>query len=305
MPMFGTLYQDDIRYFANDVGADSTGITVETFGPGHGSEYESALNTAFQFLRRHDDGRYSSRTKMRVLNAATAAENFRVAGGNGDVSGMPGVIIARKPFTYDENTEVKTGGPIGALVVWPSESPDQGRMLLAVAPHARRVKFGTLLNYIAKQMGAYSMMAWVHRDNTPGQQFLLSCGYRVERINQAGGVAYLTGNNVAVEDEGTEDGIDPLDLIDPRQQRNVNRQRERLQMRRDSMARVDPAALLRQMEDLGGTPSPPPTRDRDALSDWAIRSIDEMQRPTRGAEAVFHYVDEEGDCEPDYEDAEF
>src|SRR6478609_1018113 len=88
--------QDDLRYIWQDINNsyDEEGNTIprewtpwQDLGyqvvarqASDGEAYEDAMRQAFQFLRRNDDGRYSSRAKMRVLNAAEAAERARVAG---------------------------------------------------------------------------------------------------------------------------------------------------------------------------------------------------------------------------------
>src|SRR6478735_8761872 len=123
-------YTSDLRYFAEDVGIlheHLDGVTVEGFSPDGTAAYEGSLRTAFNFLRRQDDGRYSSRTKMRLLAAANIHEQARVTGAN-SADALPEVMLLSKPFSFDEETEVKAGGPIGVLVCWPGEN---GKMLLA------------------------------------------------------------------------------------------------------------------------------------------------------------------------------
>lgn len=180
---------------------------VLAYSPLDGAQYEDTLRKAFNFLRRHDDGRYSSRTKMRVLSAAERAEKLRTEGATPTSSGLPGVLSVETPFSYDEDTEVKLGGVVAVAVVWPTE---EGRLLLATHTEHRRNRIGQLLVEACRVLGVTELTAWVNRTNRAGQHFLLSLGFAATAINNSGGVCWQTHEPV----DGMEDHLDPLD---PRQ----------------------------------------------------------------------------------------
>jgi len=195
--------QHDLRYYLED--ADVVlpeGAELNIRGPNH-EGYEEALRTAFNFLRKHDDGKYSSRTKMRVLDAATNAEFRRTSG---QAPAGPGVVVIETPFAYDEDTEVKSGGVLGVLVCWPDED---NKVVLAVNKLHRRQHIGRLLMVATRPSGVYDYTAWVHTTNTPAQHFLLSRGAGPIAFNAAGGVCWQTPGFIA--SDGAEDGIDPME----------------------------------------------------------------------------------------------
>lgn len=212
MPNFTTPVaggQADLRYFASDAGCNlPEGTEWAAHNPLDGAVYEDALRQAFNFLRRHDDGRYSSRMKMRVLQAAEQAEAGRVNSLDADYN-LPGVVTLMVPFSFDEDSEVKTGGMLGVAVVWPTEG---GRLMLAVNQSNRRQRLGSLLFGILQYpVQAGSLTSWVNRSNTIGQHFLLSRGFSPTGFNQSGGVCWTYGSDNNAE--GVEDHIDPLDTL--------------------------------------------------------------------------------------------
>lgn len=201
MPNYTQNYdQDSYARMMRDYGFRNGDCQVSVRGPSHGIEYEHALREAFAFMRRHDDGRYSSRMKMRILNAAERAEERRLNGQDPDTA-APGVVKIEVPFAFDEETEVKSGGALGILVVWPEDS---GRVMLAVHKDHRRKKVGSALMGLGTYpVGVEQYTAWVNQRNTVAQHFLLSRGFMATGLNQVGGVCWTYGGGTVVD--GVED----------------------------------------------------------------------------------------------------
>ncbi len=205
MPEF-SINPDDTPFYASNNGATlPEGSVLVGYSPTDGPVYEATLRQAFNFLRRHDSGRYSSRMKMRVLQMAEEVEAARERGSTA-VAGTPVVLALNQPFRFDEDTEVKSGGLIGVVVMWPSES---GRVILAVHADYRRKHLGrTLLSVLRNQGTSVQLTSWVNKYNHVGQHFLLSTGFTPTGFNQSGGVCWTLGEDTS--EEGVEDGLDPL-----------------------------------------------------------------------------------------------
>ena len=140
--------------------------------------YTQALSQAFPFLRRNADGRYSDTTLMKLTRAVDNID------GAGD---LPTIVIAEMPYSYDELTEVKSGGIAAMAVTYQS-----GKTLLAVHRNLRRRGLGRCMT---SMVGGYSPTAphyWVGGSNAVGQQFLVASGLRPTAINSRGAVRYGT-----------------------------------------------------------------------------------------------------------------
>lgn len=131
-----------------------------------------AFASAFDFLQRNADGRYSDRTLMTVNRLATRSEDVR----NGEMAERyptPGVCSLAVAIEYDEETEVKRGGLRAVAVALPAEWGS--RLVIATARdvrgngHARQLVDDMRCNYS-------NLHAWVGNTNIVGQQFLLSLG---------------------------------------------------------------------------------------------------------------------------------
>lgn len=155
------------------------------FGPGDGIEYEHALRSSFEFMRRM--GRYTARTLSAVLNAADRAESARISGREAEYSNMPVVLRAERVSRYDEETEVKYGGVVGVCIGMPA---GDDRLLLAVHSEHRRHGVGAMLVGCARNYHTADPVAWVGTRNTVGQMFLLAQGWTPTSLNGGGAICY-------------------------------------------------------------------------------------------------------------------
>lgn len=115
-----------------------------------------AMRTAFEFINKNSEGRYSDRTLMSIsrwekrLAGKTSDERIALFTEDADNTGAgmflaPKVIIAEKEFCYDEDTETKTGGVLGMLVMLPHSDDESYRAVLSVADGVRRRNIGKAL----------------------------------------------------------------------------------------------------------------------------------------------------------------
>lgn len=152
--------------------------------------YGTHLRASFQFFRRHAQNRYSASTLMRLANAAGEFDDRTRQGTEQSPRTstlLPVITVAHKPTSYDEDTEVKSGGTVGMMITWPD-----GKALFAVTGGARRQGIG---RRIFIRNSNYSMVQpyfWVGTTNIPAQQFLLSMGLTVTGLNGNGAVRYGT-----------------------------------------------------------------------------------------------------------------
>lgn len=157
-----------------------------------------AFASAFDFLQRHAQGRYSDRTLMSVSRwSFTSAEILEGRGQPSPGSRAAAYSIA-KEVTYDEDTEVKHGGTVAMAVALPAEWG--AKVVIATAPNCRRQGFGTR---ILAHITAYTPYAhaWVGNGNIAGMQFLLNCGMRPLSMNRRQAVLF------GVEDMPDEEGV--------------------------------------------------------------------------------------------------
>lgn len=137
--------------------------------------YAQHLRGAFQFIRRNSANRYSNNSLMRLATAADETRDDR----------KPVITVATSPMSFDEETEVKSGGTSGMLVTFPD-----GRALLAVAVSQRRQGIATRLFRHNSNWTTITPHFWVHSTNAPAQQFLLSMGLAPTALNGSGAVRY-------------------------------------------------------------------------------------------------------------------
>lgn len=161
------------------------------------------LREAFNFFRLNADRRYSARSLMSLQNAADAMDS---AMAERRLVATPIVVKAYVPFEYDEDTEVKKGGTLAMGVLFPNEN---GRVMLAVAEPARRQHLGRTVMQALRDHD-YHAKAWVHRENTTAQMFLLSVGFMPVTFNSQGAIQYAMEN-------ANEPDASPLTPIDERQ----------------------------------------------------------------------------------------
>lgn len=143
-------------------------------------ELAGELRRAFAFLRKHGDRRYSASSLMKLLTYAD-----RLDGGDVQPNDCPKVIVAEVPFGFDEETEVKSGGPIAIAVVLPDS-----RMMLAVHGEKRRIRLGKCMYSYANYALNVRPTVWIHQDNTDAQKFALALGMKPWRMNDSGALAF-------------------------------------------------------------------------------------------------------------------
>lgn len=151
--------------------------------------YASLLRQSFNFLRQHGDRRYSDNTLMRIVRAAETAESNAV-GVVQPMDNMPWLVLVESPSSYDEETEVKTGGISAMAVCW---KHNDGKTVLATHRSLRRKKLGTLVARGVQNAVTNDPSYWVAGHNAPGQQFLLSMGLQPTSLNNSGAVRYSYG----------------------------------------------------------------------------------------------------------------
>lgn len=144
-----------------------------------------AFQAAFDFLQRNANGRYSDRTLMAISRwsfvSAELVEGTRQLDGP-----APAVVSLSREVTYDEETEVKTGGTAALAVTLPSG--EGSKLIIATAPEARRNGYGSLL---VRELRYFPFIhAWVGATNTVGQQFLLANAMHPLAMNRRQAVMY-------------------------------------------------------------------------------------------------------------------
>lgn len=170
-------------------------------------EMSNVLRRAFAFFRRHDDGRYSANSKMDLLRFADKLDEYWQNDIEYDASEFPDIAYAEVPFSYDEETEVKTGGVVGMVIVLPG-----GRTMLAVHQEKRRARVGQALLITARDAIRYELALWIHRTNLVAQHFAISdsLGFMPFTVNRLGAVQYSM--NPPVEDSDAVEFCDDRDL---------------------------------------------------------------------------------------------
>lgn len=144
------------------------------------AKYIPTLRGAFDFFRRNAEGKYSDNT---LVNLTRNHDSLQYGG---DRNHLPFIALAEAPYEYDEETEVKRGGTLGMMVVWPEKT------ILAVNRGARRLAIGaTLFHRVRYTIGDFSM--WVGKTNQAGHMFCLSQGMFPSAMNGQGAVRYMTG----------------------------------------------------------------------------------------------------------------
>jgi hypothetical protein len=187
---------------------------INAIEPGN-TLYAQHIARAFPFFRRHAEGRYSDSTMMRLANANDNAARFaidpnanqwyeddgseprrpsprrRTRSGS---TPLPMLIVAERPYSYDSDTEIKTGGILGMCATW---REDGGRTILAVHRDHRRNEVGSRMLNLAMCTGPVISM-WVGRTNTTAQQFLLAQRLYPTGMNANGVLRY---SNVDTQEE--------------------------------------------------------------------------------------------------------
>lgn len=150
----------------------ATDARLNIYRPSH-PEYPARMRGAFQFLRTHADGRYTATSLINLLNASEGASGDR-----------PTLHVLEAPSSYDEETEVKTGGMVGVAVKYTN-----GKTLLAVRAEHRRLRHGSLLLDAAARRGMAPNL-WVHRENLGAIRFLAAADYSPQSMNSQGALNF-------------------------------------------------------------------------------------------------------------------
>lgn len=160
------------------------------------SGYGAILASSFRFFRGHAEGKYTARTMSKLASLPLAWEESRESGIEGD---FPFVATASKAYTFDEETETKSGGRIGMAVAW-----HNGTTVIAVHSNARRKHIGTAL--LERVSDVYRPVLWVGRQNIPGQMLCLQSGLYVTAMNATGALRMATGpmDEDGMEGDGNE-----------------------------------------------------------------------------------------------------
>jgi hypothetical protein len=149
--------------------------------------YPLALNTAFEFLSRNHDGRYRDRTLMSIRRwAFSVAETDVHARTYGSSTfhdrKYPSILVLEAPFSYDEDTEAKSGGIIG-LTVCVDDGDGDWRGILAVSKHMRNKKAASALVQGFNAVSSSSMSYYAHSHNFLAARTAASLGYAPVAIN--------------------------------------------------------------------------------------------------------------------------
>jgi hypothetical protein len=168
-------------------------LNLSHFTMSDGAPYEHGARQAFEFIRRNSNGRYSSRTLMRIAHSADYAEMARMGLQNTAIT-VPtaDIYILEMPSSYDPDTEVKSGGIVAACAYWPEVD---GRYVLAVGGNSRRQRFGSVLTKYIQYITGNPMYVWVSPENQTGQHFLLTMGFAADTINRMGTLRWAHGMN--------------------------------------------------------------------------------------------------------------
>lgn len=186
MPRLASYRERLINDVRNRCGLDPL-PTFSLFLPGE-ERYSAVLSTAFNFIRRAADCRYSSRALMRLVQLADRLPN---AGPLTAVDTMfPPLVVAELPFEYNEETEVKKGGVVGMLVALESG------WMLAVAQPYRRKKVATVMVQILQSLRPDVIPTfWLGNGNLNGQQFVSAVGFQPIAFSAKGAIQYGIAQN--------------------------------------------------------------------------------------------------------------
>ena len=206
-PIPTTTERGNSNHIAHDLCEDVPGRTCPDFDAltftYDNARYTQYIGQAFGFFRRHSEGRYSDATLMRLARAVDLA-NY---GGESDKSALPYLVVAQVPTSYDELTEVKTGGIVGMAALWPNM---ENRLILCTARRARRAGYAKALLRIVQWNWGGSIHTWVGQGNLAGQSFLAGQGLYPTVIAPSGAIRYGTSALDADEEQGFRDDDQPV-----------------------------------------------------------------------------------------------
>jgi hypothetical protein len=154
--------------------------------------YPLALEKAFSFMSSSANGRYSDRTMMTLKRVSDRWRNTtpqqRYTFINDELGAnpyMPYVFIVESPYSWDDETEIKRGGILGALVCLPNDEGEY-RGILAVAENARKQGIGKcLLERQQAWTGVINMYA--HQSNAIAMRLAASVGMGPIQVNSSTG----------------------------------------------------------------------------------------------------------------------
>lgn len=201
------------------------------------SEAAGLLRQAFTFFRTHSDRRYSAASLMKLHDYADSLDRVVQEGGRRAFrpEDAPSIVMVETPFTYDEDTEVKSGGVLGCGVLLPDN-----RLMVCVHGERRRGMIGhSIISFARHHFGTYPCL-WIHRANTSGQQFALAVGMSPWTINPSGAVQYSAVGPAEDDTGAAEDGGDPGFLLALEQERRPARRNPRRVRREPVFGEADP-----------------------------------------------------------------
>ena len=165
-------------------------------------ETSQALRSAFSFLRANADRRYSATVLMTLMDYADRMEAFDAEALRAMSDQFPTVITIGSPFSYDEETEVKSGGLVGVGVILPDR-----RVLLATHRNVRRQGVAAFVHEVVRNFPTPEGCSyWIHQENRPGQQFALAVGLMPYDVNRRGAVLYRSSPL-----QETDDAVSDMD----------------------------------------------------------------------------------------------
>lgn len=194
-------YLTDARWYLSsgggvDIQPQYVGYSPLNMDSSEFTALSAAIRQAFAFFRRHGDRRYSAASLMRLMDFADRIDA-------GERENLPSLVTCEVPFTYDEDTEVKSGGIIGIAVMLPDN-----RTMIAVHTQRRKARVGTsLIRFVRDYFTSYPVV-WAHRANTQGAAFLAACGLMPWAVNTSGAVQYCERVPGAEENEAVQEEND-------------------------------------------------------------------------------------------------
>lgn len=154
--------------------------------------YPLALEKVFSFMSSSANGRYSDRTMMTIRRTAdrwrdtTSSDRARYINDElGSNPYLPYIFIVESPYSWDEETEIKRGGILGAMICLPNDE-GEFRGVLAVAENVRQQGIGKAL--LERQQGWTGVInLYAHQSNMNAMRLAASVGMAAIQVNSSTG----------------------------------------------------------------------------------------------------------------------